>query len=319
MKKGEEEIGLRRKWGAKGDGSLKNFNQFYCCERSPGSCRGNLLGLKRSTIMIGFSLDIDLTAVFPRLSRHLPAYLATYEPVRRNIATETARDGRTEEHRALSATSWRLFKFKTGRDRSRAAVTASCSFILCLLFFTEARRARPFSLSRVSPPLIPGSCRSSPRPARPSKNSLTCLADSPSLYLSSDSANFLYVLCVERGKETTRRRGPGRRTDLQILSSSRCCLPLEDVKSRERALLQVLRSVCGRLGRDYVWANVGRKRKEQAAAFYVLMYRKATEEFSEEVCTGMGIASDERMVWRYVFVSTLDAMCLSKRSEDRIV
>lgn len=213
MKKEEEEIGLRRKWGAKGDGSLKNFNQFYCCERSPGSCRGNLLGLKRSTIMIGFSLDIDLTAVFPRLSRHLPAYLATYEPVRRNIATETARDGRREEHRALSATSWRLFKFKTGRDRSRAAVTASCSFILCLFFFTEARRARPFSLSRVSPPLIPGSCRSSPRPARPSKNSLTCLADSPSLYLSSDSANFLYVLCVERGKETARRRGPGWRTD----------------------------------------------------------------------------------------------------------
>lgn len=41
---------------------------------------------------------------------------------------------------------------------------------------------------------------------------------------------------------------------------------------------------------------MGRKRKEQAAAFYVLMYRKATEEFSEEVCTGMGIASDERMV-----------------------
>lgn len=137
MKKGEEEIGLRRKWGAKGDGSLKNFNQFYCCERSPGSCRGNLLGLKRSTIMIGFSLDIDLTAVFPRLSRHLPAYLATYEPVRRNIATETARDGRTGEHRALSATSWRLFKFKSGRDRSRAAVTASCSFILCLFFFSQ--------------------------------------------------------------------------------------------------------------------------------------------------------------------------------------
>lgn len=148
MKKGEEEIGLRRKWGAKGDGSLKNFNQFYCCERSPGSCRGNLLGLKRSTIMIGFSLDIDLTAVFPRLSRHLPAYLATYEPVRRNIATETARDGRTGEHRALSATSWRLFKFKSGRDRSRAAVTASCSFIPCLFFFHRGQTGAallPFS------------------------------------------------------------------------------------------------------------------------------------------------------------------------------
>lgn len=64
---------------------------------------------------------------------------------------------------------------------------------------------------------------------------------------------------------------------------------------------------------------MGRKRKEQAAAFYVLMYRKATEEFSEEVCTAMGIASDERMVRRYVFVSILDAMCLSKRSEDRTV
>ena len=42
-KEEEEESRTEVQVGEKRDGSLKNFNQFHHCERSPGNCRGNLL------------------------------------------------------------------------------------------------------------------------------------------------------------------------------------------------------------------------------------------------------------------------------------
>lgn len=92
--------------------------------------------------MIGFSLDIDLTAVFPRLSRHLPAYLATYEPVRRNIATETAWDGRREEPYRLRADVYLNLKLEEIdlEPRSRLRVPSSS-----VSFFSQRPDARdPF-------------------------------------------------------------------------------------------------------------------------------------------------------------------------------
>lgn len=84
--------------------------------------------------------------------------------------------------------SWRLFKFKTGESilnaaPSRASLDFAIIFLLAfsLPLFLSLSRLFLLCCQTTSPtrsflaPLIPASCRSSLRPARPSKNSLTCL------------------------------------------------------------------------------------------------------------------------------------------------
>ena len=224
--------------------------------------------------MIGFSLDIDLSRPCFHVCRGTyPVYPATYElVVRRKIATEAARDRQREEGRNTG----RVYSEAPGPYRLRAGVylnlklreidlqrprpwllrvpssfhpflllsslSLSLSLSVSLFSLTKARRARDPSSSLS--PLIPGSCRSSPRPARPSKNSLTCLADS-SLppYLSSSwlAVSFLYNPVLERvarkGNEETRRLDGSHRfsllsfplhtRDTTPVRAVGCCLPLE--------------------------------------------------------------------------------------------
>lgn len=126
--------------------SLKNFNQFRHCEKrtlpSRNYHRKPFRTVKRSTIMIGFSIDIDLTTVFPRLSR-------TPCPPTLPAPREERLPLRLQDGRRVSIASGGPYRLRVGvylnlklEDRSGASPTIPLSPL-----FLD-----PF-------PLIPASCR----------------------------------------------------------------------------------------------------------------------------------------------------------------
>ena len=95
--------------------------------------------MKRSTIMIGFSLDIDLSRPCFHVCRGTyPVYPATYElVVRRKIATEAARDRQREEGRNTG----RVYSEAPGPYRLRAGV-----YLNLKLREIDLQRPRPWLL-----------------------------------------------------------------------------------------------------------------------------------------------------------------------------
>lgn len=195
--------------------------------------------------MIGFSLDIDLSRPCFHVCRGTYPVYSSYLRAgkKKDCRRGCTRGGKGHEAPgALSATSWRLFKFKTARDRSPRSrpwllrVPSSFNHHPSISLFRSSLLRRPDARATLLPPslspLIPGSCRSSPRPARPSKNSLTCLADSPSLSPCLLTRSQLLVQPgARRVNEERRRLGPGCRNGSHRFSllSSRPFVPLAAV------------------------------------------------------------------------------------------
>ena len=155
---------------------------------------------------IGFSNDINLMGVFLDLCR-ASRLVRGGATVKRKIATKTRGvRARLLQGRALSATRAGIYlNLKLG-NRSQASpspgfsrfqrLPLSLSLSLLSRLFASFLLLLPNGptswLSRTS--LIPASCRSSLHPARPSKNSLTCLGG---LFSLSPFSSFSLLLpCV---------------------------------------------------------------------------------------------------------------------------